>query len=450
MIANLVLGKGPVGLAVAGELARNGERVVLVDAGEGLSLLQYCNTVESNIDYKNLAEAPRLGLTSRYMWGGACMSYPCCYLTGTDSTLNKSRLQASLTKGADFLGVKSFDLEADSPERKVKFPILKHGQAVGRLEQRYAFVTNDARLLSERLKLAFSQRVRVLRSYVATRLFRANEGFEVELVKSFGGGKETLKATKVFVALGTIETTKLLLASRRYLGITSDYLGCNLSDHLAIKIGKVLVEDNGEASLHFDYKNYLSSSRLWARWSLWNNSLPVAPIDCFVYLSNFQPTTVSGASNAVPRRAGASLKSADINVFMEVPNSLERRLELEDRGLSSRDLSFARVFFKLTENEFQFYSEFIHDLANRIESLPEVVSVDLDHGVDMHNLQTSNHPSGCYPIGADAGIIDGRSLALKDCPGLFAVGAGLLPRAGATHPTFISTSLGIMAATYAC
>jgi hypothetical protein len=227
-----------------------------------------------------------------------------------------------------------------------------------------------------------------------------------------------IQARRVFVCLGAIETTRILMNSA---GVeqsgNAEELGRNLSDHLGFKIGSVSFESLRRWAPIVDYQVKLDGSRLWPRWAIRNRPTKFESLRGFLYFSNTRKVN--------------SKFCADLNLFIEVPNSSNRRIELAATRSHLARIPEIRISFEVSDGEWQEISQFKDWLLDQVSETQGVESVIAGHSFSKENLQTTNHPSGTHPF------------SIQSLPNVFPLSAGLLPRASATHPTLVSMAIAV-------
>ncbi|ASY17817.1 GMC family oxidoreductase N-terminal domain-containing protein [Candidatus Planktophila versatilis] len=443
MIQNLVLGAGPVGIVVTERLAAAGCEVVTVDSGQGLPALRASTVVNSNVDFKNVREMPSLFGGSKFHWGGACMGFPLKDLSRpSPDSLMWSNMEPGYKIVSEMLEINGFDFIKNVPVENNPSSDSNFDSQV--FELCYAYVVKDSKMKKNSKNLKSSPGVKFIKNAIALSLEDSGEFVTVRMIR-FGETDEfEVRAKRVFVCLGTIETTRLLMNSVKSTE-NGDLaaLGRNLSDHLTIKLGSVKFSGLFQWAPLIDYSENQDGSRLWPRWSISNQPKEFDSLRGFIYFTNINHggprvsfRNPRGDSEFYGMKSnGDSSKGsveADINLFIESPNSPERGISLEtDEGFTPR-IPGIRIDFDISSDEWNLIIRYGKWLLSCIDAMPGVENVVQRQGLNIEDLQTSNHPSGTHPA------------EISSLPNVYPISAGILPRASATHPTMATLAIAVV------
>lgn len=419
MIENLVLGSGPVGIAVAKQLVTLGKHVTLVDAGKGLSALRATTRVTSNIDYKSRRQAPSLNGGSHFFWAGACMGYPSNQTISSKIPIRVADgIGAAYEQVFDLLQIKNFDPYQNLPfeAELIKAAELKKAG----FDLNFAYVVKDPAMTEARRVLKSSPKCKLIHDAIATEIHHSDDASHVFFSGYEGSEDFVLNAKHVFVCLGAVENTRILLKSNGKSIEGSQFpLGANLTDHISLKLGRVEFVSGGQWKSAVNYSRNKDGSRLWPRWNLRNPDGYPGMSTGFVHFDNFE-------------QKGEAL-SADVSLFTEIQCFTGRRIGLVADSKSKSQLVEQRIDFSLSDHE---YAELLRRKSSVFSAVSQV------HGVSPvveHQLQskmeicTTNHPSGSH------------GYSFKSLPNVYPVSAGLFDRAFAINPTVVAMAIGVSA-----
>ena len=244
-----VVGTGPVGMALALEFERLGHEVLLLESGglERRADLAEASRAEivdpARHAAMEIAVCRALGGTS-WTWGGRCVPYdaidwmPREFVADAHWPLGEDDLRPWYERASEIMlcGSGSFAIPY---ERK-----LTDGLTVEFVE-RWSGETKV--ILAHREHLLRSQRIRLSLNTTVTRLNLTPDGSRLDsLSVATPSGTHTVKAARVVLAMGGVETTRLLLAAQQtwpqHFGGEDGPLGRFYMGHLSGKIANILFD----------------------------------------------------------------------------------------------------------------------------------------------------------------------------------------------------------------
>ena len=249
-----VVGGGPAGLTVARELAAAGQSVALLEAG-GLERTDASQAIykgqETGLKTWNAIESCRLryfGGTSNH-WSGQC----------------------GVFDPSDFAAVRHHDLPGWPIERQELMVHLPQAMNIldlgtGEFTAKPIIANKPSRFVTPAIRLSpptrFGTKYRkeVVESRRIDLFLNANlvdmrlepqagglPRVATGVVRNYAGGKVAVKATRFVLAMGAIETARLLLNCNGQvpagIGNESDFVGRCFMDHLNVQLGRFVVRD---------------------------------------------------------------------------------------------------------------------------------------------------------------------------------------------------------------
>jgi choline dehydrogenase-like flavoprotein len=249
----VITGAGAAGILLAIELSKKGKKVLLLESGHFSEdeQRQELNTVEQT--GKNLSNAVwgrkrAIGGTT-IAWGGQSLPFSPLDFTIRDWVNNSgwpityNDLHDYYTKANEFMKIDTKDYEDDILNLfGIKKPPFKD-ELLKYHFSKWAPQPNFKQLYWEQLKTS----VTVVYNAVLTRInFDAAAGIESIEVSNFKQKVYVIKAHRLIIAAGGIETNRILLSNRHQtpsgIGNHSGWLGKCFMDHPCIKVGTVVTK----------------------------------------------------------------------------------------------------------------------------------------------------------------------------------------------------------------
>ncbi|HTV09473.1 MAG TPA: GMC family oxidoreductase [Candidatus Aquilonibacter sp.] len=237
-----IVGGGIAGLTLAHELERFGHDVLLLEAGDSSA------GANPRVDEVLQTGRPHLGTTERIpgalggsslVWGGQLLPLP------DDATwpVSSEELSPYSRRAERLLGVDDlpYDISRFFEERRKPMPPVLNGLAdLNCLLSKFAPFSH--RNLAHTIGRSLRKRshVRLVVHARAVELLLAPSGDHIQgvLVRSASGRMHRIEAAQTVLAAGTIESVRLLLASRSVIsegiGNAHDQVGRNFHDHLTV------------------------------------------------------------------------------------------------------------------------------------------------------------------------------------------------------------------------
>ena len=256
-----IVGAGPAGIVLALELARASKRVVLIESG-GTSFdpdtqrLGDTAGVDPTHVAMSLATRRQVGGASN-LWGGRCVPFdpidfePRPQVAGARWPVSYEELAPYLQRACDWClcGTAAFDAH-DVPELadRTIVPGFEDGEVLASALERWSLPTNFGRVYRD--ALAGTHGLRLETGLTCTEIVprgpSSEEGrWQVDHLRARrkDGGAVEIHATRYILAAGGLESTRLLLASRREhptgIGDHAGHLGRWYMAHVESRVARV-------------------------------------------------------------------------------------------------------------------------------------------------------------------------------------------------------------------
>jgi choline dehydrogenase-like flavoprotein len=245
-----IVGSGPVGMAMALECERLGLEVLVLEAGEAavnraLAEASHAEIVDPDRHAAmEIAVCRALGGTS-WTWGGRCVPYddidwlPRDFVADARWPMTHDEIRPWYRQAAEYLlcGSDNFDL----PYKRE----LTGGLTLNFVER---WARESKVILEHRARLLASQRIRISLKTTVTGLNLGENGQHVESVAvRTPQGVSTVRAKRIVLAMGGVETTRLLLHTQQRwpttMGGADGPLGRYYMGHISGKIASIVFDD---------------------------------------------------------------------------------------------------------------------------------------------------------------------------------------------------------------
>jgi hypothetical protein len=427
----LVIGKGPLGILTSYKLLEKGKKVLNIDSGLGLNLLQDKMTLESNISWLDLEQKPSFNKkASDYMWLGACMGWPSNYFEDgsfeeKNIPLSIAEIKDSYKNIAEILKLSEFDFIKNIPNNKEK--TLKYHE----FSHIFAKVTKNLYLNNLTSYIENNKNYQFMDNLIANKIMPIKNKLVVEIIQYPGLNISKFQANNVFLCLGSVENTRLLLQSKENIDLNLEYLGKNLTDHISFPFAKINTENIANIKNLFESKEDSPTSNLWPRIT-YNNDSPHS----FCYVDRFHKRKYT--NNFFLKSLIKHDGNAYLNLFIEKEASVDTSLSL------TPDSSSLLINFFINNNEFESmiklsdrYAEYFNESIEGIK----ISKINYDFS-SIDKFTSTNHPSGTTKMSREPskGVVDKYS-RIWNQNNIFVYGSSVLPMASYIHPTFTSMAL---------
>jgi hypothetical protein len=248
-----IVGTGPVGMALAMEFDRLGREVLVIESGGIEVSPAFAEASRAEIANPashaamEIAVCRALGGTS-WTWGGRCVPYDAIdwmhrdFVADANWPLSHEELRPWYKGASEYLlcGNDTFSIPYHHD--------LTNGLTLDHLER---WSRESKVILEHRDRLFHSERIRLSLNSTVTSLNLSADGHAVEsLSVSTAGGSCTVKVGRVILAMGGVETTRLLLQTQQHwpdhFGGTDGPLGRFYMGHISGKIASILFDNPGD------------------------------------------------------------------------------------------------------------------------------------------------------------------------------------------------------------
>jgi choline dehydrogenase-like flavoprotein len=245
-----IVGTGPVGMAMSLECDRLGLEVLVLEAGENAVNPAFSEASHAEIvdperhAAMELAVCRALGGTS-WTWGGRCVPYddidwlPRAFVADAHWPITHDEIRPWYRRAAEYLlcGSDRFDLPY---KRK-----LSDGLTLDFVER---WARESKVILEHRERLLASKHIRISLRSTVTRLNLSSDGSRLEsLTVHTRQGTRIVKAKRIILAMGGVETTRLLLHTQQQspatMGGVDGPLGRYYMGHISGKIASIVFDD---------------------------------------------------------------------------------------------------------------------------------------------------------------------------------------------------------------
>jgi choline dehydrogenase-like flavoprotein len=245
-----IVGTGPVGMAMALEFDRLGDEVLVLESGGNEVDRATAEASRAQIIDRarhadmEIAVCRALGGTS-WTWGGRCVAYddidwlPRDFVADAHWPLKHDEMLPWYTLAAEYLLCGNDRFSMPYKQR------LTGGLTLDAVER---WSRESKLILEHRNRLLESPRIRLSLKSTLTDLNLSADGRRVEsLVVSTPQGARTVKARRIVLAMGGVETTRLLLRTQQrwpgHFGGVDGPLGRYYMGHISGKIASIVFDD---------------------------------------------------------------------------------------------------------------------------------------------------------------------------------------------------------------
>jgi choline dehydrogenase-like flavoprotein len=268
-----LVGTGPVGMAMALECERLGLEVLVLEAGEAavnpaLADASHAQIVDPDRHANmEIAVCRALGGTS-WTWGGRCVPYDDidfakrAFVADTQWPLTHDDIRPWYKPAAEYLLCGSDRVDYPYPRP------LSGGVTLNFVER---WARESRVILEHRERLLAAKHVHIRLKTTVTGLNLDENQSQIESISVVTpAGPATVKARRVVLAMGGVETTRLLLnVQQKYpnaIGGVDGPLGRYYMGHISGKIASIVFNDpKGIADLDFELEPQPDGSKAWIR-----------------------------------------------------------------------------------------------------------------------------------------------------------------------------------------
>jgi hypothetical protein len=454
---NVILGNGPVGrIAALNKSLTSSENILVLDAGTHLDKLITRISVDSNINYISHSTAPSLVDPAKSVWYGAIQDLSIKeYVEFSYQFMSPDMIMDARNRVIEYLAIRNFDFESNLPNRDFGFGSLMPF-AVDKHINQFSKVIKDPYLRKINRHLRSDGKIQIRLNSVVTKLIPKDKYIEIEYVDA-NNNLQYLLANKVYIALGTIETTRLLLNSQTSSKVFQNrWLGHNLSDHLSLNLGTHKTLHMNRVLSLFARRRSSDGNLLWPRLQLADNK-DTERSRSFVHATHFR---FSKETNNLFYKFLRRYKLENLYIkkqmngefrlyiSVEKENNFKNRIEIVSGD--SNPIPMIQIYFGVSEGEMKRILDLATTYIDHLSSLgiiEEGFFVDhIGKNLASYVIETASHPSGTYRMSSapNQGVVDSSSRLWLD-PRIRLLGAGTFPRAFSIHPTFPSMLLAILA-----
>ncbi len=495
----VVVGAGAVGLLFATYLSRQGKEVIVLETGgrSYSAASQALNTsVISGRSHEGVTSgrARVLGGTST-LWGGQLIAFdkidlePRPWLGLAGWPIDRDELSPYYSKVARLLGLDSTssDDEAVWQEIKLKSPDLDPDFSV--ILTRWLKEPNLARYFSEDLENSRTLNVLLHAQCTGFRFNEDGSALTAVSIASPGGRIAEIKADNVILATGTIEASRLMLATAREAAPWKDnpWVGRCFQDHLDARSAKVHIKDKRAFHDKFDnivvrgfkYQPKIRSKGSFQKANATTNIAAsfVADSDISEHIAKLKIAIRSIMRGAKPDNLGDLFKSIKGASSVWLPLVLRylrdnRVMQVADRGLylvthcEQIPIAASRISLSETEHdafgmplvdldwqvdgrEVEGVRHFVQELGTILEA-QGLATLEIDPRLErgggdfLEVCQDTNHQCGGLRMAASSndGVTDANS-KVHGCDNLYVAGAAVFPSSSFANPTFTAMALAV-------
>ena len=495
----IVVGSGPIGLAIASEISRWSARVLILESG-GLTRDRHTDDLDDFVDVgsprvpsKDLPRVRTFGGTSS-VWSGKCAPFDDIdfqersWIDYSGWPIGVSDVSPFYNRASEFLGLKAvpydeslWPLLGQAPKCELDSDLIK--TQFWQYSQDRDKPRDFARFGPQFMRRLPSN-VSILLNATVTNLNVSNGRFGSVDVVAPGGQPLRVAASCVVLAAGGIENARLLLLSQRsQTELGGQAIGRFLMDHPRCSIADVKADDISGIQQVFGL--YGLRDRTRRRW--FTHGMALSPalqraeglLNCSAWFTEVRSAddpwealknVVSGDDlkigdlraiyrnlplagkgiwrHAVKRRG--VLHKCDLltlDCFVEQRPDPASRISLADRT-DRFGLPMAQIDWRIDELEKRSILRFAQIILAELKRIglpePDVASWIKDQDVDGVSFIDAAHPTGTtrMSVGPASGVVD-KDCRMHGIDGLYIAGSSVFCTAGRANPTFMATALAI-------
>jgi hypothetical protein len=435
-----VVGSGPVGIRVAQCLIKLGFRVVQIDMGYPNETAHDRTTFNTNMSASNkyvlhsISSWPPLN-----PWGGCLMGYRWeTTVKGHYKQIIENLTQRVFDETAEYFSVPHFDFSSDT----ITGSHATHFQG---LKTSFGVFTPDPILKEQKSKLKLSKNYTLIAGQQVMGIEIKGKSNRIILRNLTNKQTEFLDANRIFLCCGTIENSRILLKTAEWNELPQGNLGANLSDHLALDIG--IIEGRNLQSMRemFGSKT-VSGHKILPRFRLDSQDSAQKNVDSFLQVTSLdvklpRVLKVFAGRNKLSRRLSRMIAPGQglATIIFETKPNPKRNLKISKNGNSE----WLDISFHVDQSEFDEMLDQAHRYMNSLQSDSLLNATKNLDNLKISNLKSAIHWSGTTTLGTNS--ILNSDLSTVWNKSIYALGANVLPRALATHPTFISVAIAQVA-----
>ena len=417
VVERLILGQGVIGSYLANRFELENVNFAILDIANQIDALVGETTTQSNVNSglarnRNTFTNP-LGM----VWGRGLMMIP-------EEEFNQSKIP----------------LDSKSLRRSIS--VISQKFLGKNIEALQAYELNGATLIDTlcippKIHNSFFYKTREKKcrfhDYAALSIKPTSSGYIVKAVNPSTRQTLDIQTKEVFIALGALESVRLLLNSRELFEGNETNIGRNLCDHVSMETVAISTSRVNTVS-HLSPRNI--KCRVYPRFL--HQTSAKSDLGGFSFIDFNSKADKNSVREKVLRKASGYELSPGKSVaktLLETERSETAFIEL--RSTSNNLIPKLHLQFTVTE---KFLSEFYSAAFKFIEYLkslnPDYLSDFDEEGVNQSQMFDSLHPTGVIPFLENPQVGEfGPDFQLHNHPGIYCFSTGMLPRAFSVQPT---------------